>query len=150
MHVWISGWLEPLHDRVRNDANLAVAPCIPPINVTYFTVPQRTHAIVVVGGFDITIMNFQWDAIPQYIKDTMKRKDDPVKYFAYVMLNVVELLYTFRNLNQEKFEDSKRGNQKLNVVGQTKPCPTRKRKTIQGSTKCCQQMDQPEFHLKPV
>jgi len=46
-----------------------------------------------VGGFDVTIMNFQWDAIHQYIKDTMKRKDDPVKCFAYLMFNVVNLLH---------------------------------------------------------
>jgi polypeptide N-acetylgalactosaminyltransferase len=75
--LYLTGWLEPLLDRIAENQTIVVAPTIDSINdktLSYFTTDVKGTAI---GGFNWNLV-FNWHPIPEREWKRRARVVDPV------------------------------------------------------------------------
>ena len=75
----ISGWLEPLLDRIKRDPTTVVCPVIDVIDDNTFAYRYSKAYFTNVGGFDWGLQ-FNWHAIPERDRKNRTRAIDPVRY----------------------------------------------------------------------
>lgn len=81
----ISGWLEPLLDRIAQNSTNVVTPVIDTIDLETLQYHLSSHRRLSVGGFNWGLV-FNWHILPDRDYQAMKSRIDPIPLVIFITL----------------------------------------------------------------